>query len=582
MLRRLFLFLICLLVLPVFGHAESLRLDFRGIDKELLKILEAALVLPSSLQEGERLNQRWIKRYQRKLPGLVSGVLEPYGYFHSQTDSELVLEDAGRYRLQIEIAPGEPLHVSSLKLDLEGPGRELAEVQRFAEAFPLRVGDVLRQDLYAAGKTELLQAIRNLGYLDAEFRQHQIKVHRGNRQVDIILLLHTGVRYRFGKTSFANHFTYSERFLRRYLQYQEGEYYSQKLLNQTRLNLLNADLFRSINVQPAPVPGPGNQVPVQIELQPAPRHRLKPGIGYGTDSGARVSLRYRNLNLLERGHELQGDLLLAEKMQSLLSTYIIPDLDRLDSQTLLRIGYEREETDSYLSRKLFSEAEYQRAIGQRLLASLFVRLEQEYSEISDEKTRLQMLLPGVRLVWRQVDAPLAPRRGLQASLELKGAHEKLVSDTSLLQLSAEATSLHPLPRQFSLLFRLQGGTTWQNDPLRQLPASLRYFAGGNRSVRGYRYQALGPRDEQGQVVGGKHLLVANVELEKRFTSDWGGSIFYDIGNAFDSFDEYELEQGIGLGIRRYTRIGPLRLDLAKQLGKKKNKFRLHISVGFGW
>ncbi len=139
----------------------------------------------------------------------------------------------------------------------------------------------------------------------------------------------------------------------------------------------------------------------------------------------------------------------------------------------------------------------------------------------------------------------------------------------MLQLTAQATNLLPLPKKFSLLIRLKGGTTWHNDPLRELPASLRFFAGGDRSVRGYRYQSLGPEDDSGQVVGGKHLLVANIELEKKFGKKWGGAVFYDIGNAFDSFDEYELEQGAGFGIRRYTQIGPIRLDLARQIGRSK-------------
>jgi translocation and assembly module TamA len=111
---------------------------------------------------------------------------------------------------------------------------------------------------------------------------------------------------------------------------------------------------------------------------------------------------------------------------------------------------------------------------------------------------------------------------------------------------------------------------------------LRFFAGGDRSVRGYAYQSLGPKDDSGQVVGGKHLLVANLELEKRLTPKWGGAVFYDLGNAFDSLAEYELEQGAGIGVRRYTPIGPIRLDLARQLGNSTKRWRIHLSMGFGW
>ncbi len=581
-MRRLFLIFGFFVLVPATGNTETARLDIRGVGEELQDILETALVLPAGAGNGDSINRRWLKRYQRQLPDLVRSALEPYGYFHSEADSEIVREADGDYRLQVDVTAGEPLRVTSLDLELTGPGSDLPELQQKLEDFPLQTGDVLRQVLYEQGKAMLQQSAIDLGFLQAAFEQHQIRVHRGDRRVDILLHLASGPRFRFGETRFEGRGNYPERYLRRYLAYRPGAWFSYDQLGQTQVNLFDADLFRSIHVNALTDETENEQVPVRIELQPAPRHQLRPGIGYGTDTGARVSLRYRNLNLLHRGQELQGDLVLAERYQSLLSTYIIPDIDRLDSHTLLRIGLDREKTDTYLSRKLFSEAEYRRSFGQRLTGSLFLRLSREDFEIGEEDSRSQMLMPGLRLGWKQVDDPLTPNRGLQASLELLGAEQTFFSDTSLLQLSGQATFLQPLPQRFFLLLRLQGGTTWHNDPMQKVPVSLRFFAGGNRSVRGYRYQSLGPKDDLGQVVGGKHLLVANLELEHRFTPKWGVAAFYDIGNAFDDLAEYELEQGVGVGLRRYTRIGSLRLDLARQLGNAENSYRLHFSIGYGW
>jgi len=579
---RLILLISCLLALPGLGHAESLRLEIVGVDGEVREILETALVLPTALTDGERLNQRWLKRYQRQLPDLVSRTLEPYGYFHCRTDSQVIQEPGGIFQLRVEVAAGEPLRITSFALKVIGPGAENPDLRRFAAAFPLKAGEVLRQDRYEQGKTALRQGAVDLGYLDADFAQHQILVHQETRQVEILLQLDTGIRYRFGSTNFVGQGSYPKRFLRRYLTYHEGDFFSHGQLGQTQRQLVDADLFRRVNLRALTEQSRGGRVPIQIELEPAPRYRLRPGLGYGTDTGARVSLRFRRLNLLDRGHEFHGEMLLAERKQSLLTTYVLPDLDRADSQTLLRVGLDREITDSYQNRKLFSEAEYQRSLGGGLIGSLFVRLSQESSRISDETNRSQMVLPGVRLIWRQVDDLLNPRQGLQTSLELLGAEKTFFSDTSLLQLSAQATALYPLAEKFSLLLRLRGGTTWLDDPLSELPASLRFFAGGDRSVRGYRYQSLGPEDDQGEVVGGKHLLVANLELERAINPDWGVAVFYDVGNAFDSFADYQLAQAAGIGLRRYTRIGPLRLDLARQLGTDKPKYRVHLSVGFGW
>ncbi len=582
MMRRFFLVFFCILCLPVAGNAEPLRLDIRAPDDDLRKILETALVLPAVLKDGAPLNQRWLKRYQRQLPDLVNDALEPYGYFHSETSSQLMQDESGDYHLQVDVNPGQPMRVTRLELELTGPGAELPELMQKREDFPLQTGDVLHQGLYEQGKSALLQRAVDLGFLQAAFTQHQIKVHRDDRQAEIVLHLESGLRYRFGETRFEGRGSYPERFLRRYLSYREGAYFSYDKLGQTQLNLYDSDQFNRIDIRALTDEIEQGQVPVRIDLQPAPRHRLRPGIGYGTDTGARVSLRYRNLNLLHRGHELQGDLMLAESHQSILSSYIIPDLDRLDSHTAVRLGVDREETETYVSQKLSSEVEYQRSFSKRLTGSLFIRLVQEDFEIGEVDSRSQMLLPGMRLAWKQADDPLTPSRGLHAALRLQGAHKDFLSDTSLLQLSGQATFLQPLARQFSLLLHLQGGTTWHDDPLQEMPVSLRFFAGGNRSVRGYRYQSLGPKDDLGQVVGGKHLLVANLELERRLSQNWGVAVFYDIGNAFDNLADYELEQGAGVGVRRYTRIGSLRLDLARQLGNAENSYRLHFTIGFGW
>jgi len=124
------------------------------------------------------------------------------------------------------------------------------------------------------------------------------------------------------------------------------------------------------------------------------------------------------------------------------------------------------------------------------------------------------------------------------------------------------------------------GATWQNDPLTVLPASLRFYAGGDSSVRGYAYKSLGPTDDLGQVIGGSNLLQGSLELERALFDSWGVSLFYDLGNAFQSFTDFRLYQGAGIGLHYYTRIGGLNLSLARQVGVGDPGFRVHFTIGF--
>jgi translocation and assembly module TamA len=124
------------------------------------------------------------------------------------------------------------------------------------------------------------------------------------------------------------------------------------------------------------------------------------------------------------------------------------------------------------------------------------------------------------------------------------------------------------------------GVTFLNDPLSDIPPSLRFFTGGDQSVRGYSYKSLGPRDATGRVVGGKQLLVGSVELERALFKDWGVSIFYDMGNSFNAFSAMSLYRGAGVGLHYYSSVGALNLSVAQPLGVNNPSIHFHFTVGF--
>lgn len=579
---RIFLLLILLVwVSPLHLFAASLTLDVRGVEPDLRQAIELSLVLPDPVPGEDRLNRQRLSSWQRRLPELIRETLEPYGYFYSSVQSRLEEPADDEFRLVIEVDAGEPLLLTAVQVELTGDGHEQGELQQLVENFPLTVGDVLRQDRYEQGKGTLRQGALGLGYLDADFARHQIRVHLAERIAEINLLLDTGRRYSFGVTEFVAD-NYPQRYLQRFISYQQGEPFSYSLLGKTQINLIDADLFRDIRVEARPDAAVDGEVPILIEATPMPRHRLRPGIGYGTDTGARVTLEYRLLNITGRAHELQGKLMLAQWHQTLESTYMIPHQGHADSMTLVRLGVDREDIDSFYRREIFAEAQYRREFGSGYSGSLFVRLMSEQSRIADINNTAQLVLPGVRFGRQRLDHPLNPTRGYKAQVELVGSDDHLLSDTSLFQISTNFSGVQPLAERLSLIYRFRGGTTWHEDAFSDVPVSLRYFAGGDRSVRGYKYNSLGPENTDGKIVGGKHLLEMSLELERKLLEKWGAAIFYDAGNAFDNLNDYEIKQGAGIGVRYYTQIGAIRLDLARQIGEQNNRMRLHLSVGGGW
>jgi translocation and assembly module TamA len=562
--------------------ADPLRLQVEGVDGEALANVQAALAFPPGLVKNGTVDRRWLDRFESQVPDRARKALEPFGFYAALIHTESTTIEGGAKLLKVAIEPGKPVRLTQVQVSIEGPGAGRPALQQLRDNFPLQAAQVLQQDHYQQAKQGLQRQAVALGYLDAAYRVHEIRVDPPRYAAEILLSLETGPRYKFGEIRFSGADNYPEPFLRRYLAFDSCEVFSQAQLGQTQLNLLDSDRFKEIRLLPDRAATVDEHIPVEIALDPSPSKRLRPGIGYGTDTGARLTLQFKNLNVAERGHELKLELNLSQVRQTIGAAYIWPDHKSMHSFTTLRAGLEQEDTDAYKFSKIYTEIERTRELGPGSKGSLYTQVFYEDFTVGGEQDSLKMIMPGVRFSHRGYRDLIRPRKGYQYSLDLRGGHELLGSDTGLLQLLAAGNFMVPLPGRFTLFVRGEGAGTLQNDEVQDLPVSLRFFAGGDQSVRGYSYMSLGPEDDDGEVVGGKHLLVGSIELERSFGENWGVSIFYDVGNAFDSFSEYDLAEGAGFGVRRYTPVGPVKLDIASDISEPNPSYRLHLSIGFGW
>jgi translocation and assembly module TamA len=562
--------------------ADPLEVVVTGVEEAALDNVRAALVLPPDLVRNGRVEPLWLERFERQIPERVRRALEPYGFYEAEVTSDLQVRGENDYLLRVEIVPGEPVRLTTVQVRLSGPGENEPRLRSLVSDFPLHPGEVLRQDFYERARGTLKARALDLGYLDADFAVHQIRLHRQERRAEIDLELATGERYLFGEVLMHGAPDYPERFLRRYIAFAEGDVFSYPRLGQTQLNFLDSDRFSEVIITPRLDLTRDLRVPINLKLVSSPRRRLRPGIGYGTDTGARMSVNYRDLNMFRRGHEFSADLGIAEHRQSITSSYVLPGLKNMDSQTALRTGFERESITTFETRSLFAEIERLHGFGGGRIGSVYLRLLQEDYIIGLQDDRSRLILPGLRFSHRNYADPIRPHRGFRYSLEARGTHQNLGSDTGLIQFLASGNAVVPLPWKLKLLLRTQGGTTLKNEPLSQLPASLRFFAGGDQSVRGYGYQTIGPRDASGKVIGGEHLAVGSAEVEVPLGENWGVAAFFDLGSAFNALTAIDWARGAGLGVRRYTMVGPVKIDIARQIGVADPSYRLHVSVGFGW
>ncbi|MBK5276723.1 MAG: outer membrane protein assembly factor [Desulfuromonadales bacterium] len=574
--------LACLLILspdaPLHA-AEPVAIIVSGIEGDALKNVQESLVLPAGLVREGTVDKLWLDRFAHQAVETAKTALEPFGYYNAVVT--VLVEPAGEhYRLRVTVEAGEPVKLTGVRVTLAGAGNGEASLHKLVASFPLNKGDVLQQQRYEEAKAGLQSQARDLGYLDADFSRHEIRISPSATTATIELVLDTGGMYYFGATRIQGAPDYPESFLRRHLTYTSGEVFSYPRLGETQRNFTNSERFKEVIITPEKQDAEAFRVPVNIQLKAGPRFSVRPGIGYGTDTGARFTIRYRDLNMFHLGHELFSNLYVAERLQGLVTGYILPSPRDVRTSTTLQLNLQREETSVYFSRILALELDRNRSLGTGKLGTAYVKLQYEDYTVGVENSTARLLLPGLRFTDDHYDNPIRPQRGFRYALELRGTHQFLGSDTALVQALAAGSHIQPLPWRLSLHTRANAATTMLSDPLKDIPPSLRFFTGGDQSVRGYSYKSLGPRDASGRVVGGKQLLTASVELERALFNKWGISVFYDVGNSFNTFSDVKLFQGAGVGLHYYTTVGGLNFSVARPLGVDNPSFHFHFTVGF--
>jgi translocation and assembly module TamA len=314
-------------------------------------------------------------------------------------------------------------------------------------------------------------------------------------------------------------------------------------------------------------------LPVKVALTPRARKKLAAGLGFATDSGPRLRLDWENRQINSLGHTLGAGAELSGIRQGLSLNYGVPR-DTLDERFDYQTSVLREETDTALetSFKLGVQHSFQRGDW---LRNVFARYQGSAFEIGGEESTSNLILVGANWTRTRRDDPVYPTQGSRLFFELQ-ASDPLISSTWLVQGRAQAKWLRPLGTRHSLLLRGDVGATWVGD-FDQLPASLRYFTGGDDSVRGYSYNTLSPEDAAGVATGGRYLLAGSVEYQRKISGAWGAAVFYDTGGAFNEAGD-ELSHAVGLGARWRSPVGPVSIDLAFGLGDESS-IRLHLRLG---
>ncbi|HEX5305309.1 MAG TPA: autotransporter assembly complex family protein [Dyella sp.] len=582
LLRRLSL-LALLTVLPAVAQA-GVTLVVDGVGDPL----KAAVISGVELSQyaTREVSDAQVRRLLERAPDQVSAALRPYGYYDATVESDLQPAGTG-WRVTLHVKPGEPVKITAVHVELDGSAAELDPIRRARRAIERLKGQTLNDGAYDAARDALSAQLTAHGFLGARLVTHRVEVTRASHSAVIRLVWETGPRYRFGRVEFEGS-QFRAGFLDRYVPFQPGDYFSQDQLLDLQQALNGADYFSVVNVLPQVDDARDGTVTVKVELVPAKRTVYTGGPFIGTDTGLglRGGVEKRWIN--DRGHTWKSELVLAQRLKTLSTQYSIPLPGT--NQRSLNFGANARDADTTTSQSRTLELVgnetrlwrgWTRTLGVHALAGTFTvgkRGNEPDNAPGIERGRSTLVFAEASLGRKQGDNPIFVRRGWALNVAARSTAGTLLSDTRVTQLTVDAKWIRAFKGRNRLILRGGAGITSTGD-FHALPPQLRFFAGGDRSVRGYGFQSIGPKNDAGRVIGGRNLLVASAEVEHYFTRNWGMAAFVDAGNAFNGTD-YRPRIGAGLGVRWLSPVGMIRLDLGTPVhNPDRHGIELHVVIG---
>jgi len=559
------------------GYSDNtltLDVSVQGVEGKLYDNIMARLRI-NLFRQNNNLNEAEIRRLHRVAEADIQSALTPYGYYSAKIEGSLERTESA-WQVTYLVDPGKPVHLAGISVAVIGEGEPLAELADPQNIFDLKKGSQLNHVQYNKGKSALLRKARALGFLDASYPVHEIKIDRSTNEADIRLVLDSGPRYRFGSST-SEQDIINDELLQKFLPWERGDNFIPNEVYSLQRDLNRTDYFGFVAVEADTSDPDSLYVPVKIRLEPRQHYnRYSFGVGYATDTRAHVRFDWQNRLLNKAGHRISSSFLIGEQESHIVLNYQVPIADPRFNTLSLNGLWNRELWEDTITNSYSGGVAYEYLTERHHLGISVEALNEDY-RIGDTRGKSQLLMPGIQGSWALADDIVNTGNGMRASVSLIGASDIFFSDASFLKVRADGTLILTPITNYRLIGRGSIGAVLV-DSIDDIPPSLRFYAGGQKSVRGYRYRTLSPKDESGSITGGKYLLTGGIELERSFLQYWRGVVFYDVGNAMNDFS-VDFAHGVGVGVGLALPFGQVRLELAYPLDDEGSSQFVFLSVG---
>ncbi len=520
------------------------------------------------------------------------------------------LRSEGYYASKIEwrIEPGPPLQVNLLVET--GPRFVMGD---FAVEFPsgapiaglpkpdlgeigIRLGEPARAAEVLAAERRMEDFMRNNGYPLAKVTGRQVAVELTTNEMQVTLQVDPGPVASFGPLAIEGLERLDEDYLRRRLQWPEGQRYSAEQLEQIRRDLVSLNLFDSVALDTASAPQADGTLPTTLKVMERAPRTVGIGVGFSTQldgsilDGFSLEASWEHRNLFGAAESLKIEGVVSFPLQKLEANFRKPDFLELRQTLVVTASAKNETTDAFEALSLLGYVGLERPLAKNLTLSGGFSLELlqvDDLDPDDDKGKQRYVIAALPAALRfdNRDDPLNPHKGVFAQLQLTPSLALLAETVPFVTVEVSASTYYAPWDDDSLVLAVRGRLgSIAGGTLDAVPASKRFYAGGGGSVRGYELHSLGPLDSDDQATGGLSVFELGFEARTRFWDDYGLVAFVEGGQVYeDTFPDFSQtpQFGAGIGLRYFTELGPIRLDIATPLnGRDRDPaIQFYVSIG---
>ncbi|HEY4251649.1 MAG TPA: autotransporter assembly complex family protein [Roseomonas sp.] len=505
----------------------------------------------------------------------------------SPTLPDRVEQSSGELAVTITLTPGPRYTLGSIRVT--GPGADIATATPFgiAEGDPARAAPVLD-----AGDT-LRGRLRDAGYPLARLVSRDTVVDHDRHSMDVTYVVDAGPLAHFAQPRVTGAETVNTALLERVAERRlRGETYGPARLESARTAINALGPFSTVRAREgAELDGDG-RLPVTFEVSERPLRLIGGSLGYETNYGptARLYWEHRNIFGSAERLRLEGEVArlgdaggFQDATYRLSATLRTPEVLRRDIQSVSTIQAVREQLDAYDRNAIVVSTLFEHRLGPHLVGQAGPSF--ETGEVGRDGDMLSFSLLGftVGARWDYTTSLLDPRSGWRAAITAT-PYLSLGEGRSFTRVLATGSTYFDLSGNGGTVLALRAALGSAFGAGRdEITLDKRFYAGGGGSVRGYSYQAIGPRDAGNRPLGGASLVEGSIELRQRISGNLGMVAFLDAGSVGDSATPNfsDVHVGVGIGVRYATAIGPIRVDIATPLTRIRGESSYGLYVGIG-